>query len=82
MTPTLKKTCVPDGCKIIRKDRSENFKQKYGNHGRVAKLFKENMKVEQIWRLSKFCKESVEEKLRKASWWKLSYKNIVFYSSL
>ena len=53
------KTCVPDGYKIIRKDRNENFKQKYGVNrgGGVAVLYKENIKVEK----NKYATDPVEE---------------------
>ena len=39
---------VPDGYKIIRKDRSNDFKQKYGRNkgGGVALLYKEQIQVE------------------------------------
>ena len=39
---------IPEGYKIIRKDRSEDFKQKYGKTrgGGVAILYKEHLKVE------------------------------------
>ena len=39
---------VPNGYKVIRKDRSNDFKQKYGRNkgGGVALLFKEQIKVE------------------------------------
>lgn len=52
-------TCVPDGYKIIRKDRCENFKQKYGRNrgGGVAVLYKENIKVEK----NKYLSDPVEE---------------------
>ena len=39
---------VPSGYRIIRKDRSEDFKQKYGRNrgGGVAILFKDHLKIE------------------------------------
>ena len=39
---------IPDGYHIIRKDRTDNFKQKYGRNkgGGIAILHKEHMKVE------------------------------------
>ena len=52
-------TCVPEGYKIIRKDRSDSFKQKYGRNrgGGVAIIYKENIKIEKI----KYATEEVEE---------------------
>ena len=40
-------SCIPDGYKIIRKDRGENYKQKYGRNkgGGIAILHKEHIKV-------------------------------------
>ena len=40
---------VPDGYSIIRKDRSDNFKQKYGRNkgGGIAILYKKHIKVEE-----------------------------------
>ena len=39
---------IPDGYHIIRKDRTDTFKQKYGRNkgGGIAILHKEHMKVE------------------------------------
>ena len=39
---------VPEGYRIIRKDRSDNFKQKYGkaNGGGIAILYKSDIKVQ------------------------------------
>ena len=54
-----KQTSVPAGYKIIRKDRSESFKQKYGRNrgGGVAILYKENLKVE----MNKYTTDPTEE---------------------
>ena len=44
-----KNFCEPPGYKILRKDRSENFKRKYnmtGLGGGIAVLFKKDLKVE------------------------------------
>ena len=40
--------CIPEGYSIIRKDRTTNFKQKYGRNrgGGVAILYKQHIKVE------------------------------------
>ena len=49
MDDSVPKTAyIPQGYKIIRKDRSENYKQKYGRNkgGGVAVLHKEHIKVE------------------------------------
>ena len=55
------KTCVPDGYKIIRKDRSDEFKQKYGRNkgGGVAVLYKDHIKVEK----KEYLTDKVEEML-------------------
>ena len=52
-------TCVPEGYKIIRKDRSEDFKQKYGRNrgGGVAVIYKQNIKVEK----NRYTTDQVEE---------------------
>ena len=52
-------TCVPDGYKIIRKDRSDDFKQKYGRNrgGGVAVLYKQHIKVEK----NRYTTDQVEE---------------------
>ena len=52
-------TCVPEGYKIIRKDRSDGFKQKYGRNrgGGVAIIYKQNIKIEKI----KYATDEVEE---------------------
>ena len=41
---------VPEGYKILRHDRSDNFKQKYGkvNGGGVAILYKQNIKIQKV----------------------------------
>ena len=40
-----KNAYIPEGYKIIRKDRSESYKQKYGRNkgGGIAILYKENI---------------------------------------
>ena len=50
---------VPEGYKIIRKDRSNDFKQKYGRNkgGGVALLYKEQIKVEK----NDYLTEEIEE---------------------
>ena len=52
-------SCVPEGYCIIRKDRSENFKQKYGKlgGGGIAIIHKENIKVER----KKYLTDETEE---------------------
>ena len=54
-----KQACIPDGYHIIRKDRSTNFKQKYGKNkgGGVAILYKQHIKVEKKKNLT----DSIEE---------------------
>ena len=51
--------CVPEGYKIIRKDRSDCFKQKYGRNkgGGIAVIYKEHIKVER----NKYATDPVEE---------------------
>ena len=41
-------TCIPPGYRMIRKDRSEEYKQKYGRNkgGGIAIYYKEHLKVE------------------------------------
>ena len=52
-------SCVPEGYCIIRKDRSENFKQKYGKigGGGIAILHKEHIKAER----KKYLTDETEE---------------------
>ena len=51
--------CVPDGYSIIRKDRSDGFKQKYGRNkgGGVAILHKQQIKIEK----KKYLTDPIEE---------------------
>jgi endonuclease/exonuclease/phosphatase (EEP) superfamily protein YafD len=52
-------TCTPNGYNIIRKDRSEDFKQKYGRNkgGGVAVYYKEHLNVERKEYLTDKCEE-------------------------
>ena len=51
--------CTPSGYKIIRKDRSEVYKQKYGRNkgGGIAVCYKEHLKVERRDYLTEDCEE-------------------------
>lgn len=53
---------IPDGYKIIRKDRSDDFKQKYGRNkgGGIAVLYKSHLKVEK--------KEYMSDKVEEILW--------------
>ena len=53
------KSHIPPGYRVIRKDRSDVYKQKYGksNGGGVAIYYKENLKIETKHNLSDKCEE-------------------------
>ena len=52
-------SCLPTGYKMIRKDRSDEYKQKYGRNkgGGVAVCYKEHLKVEKRDYLTEECEE-------------------------
>ena len=54
-----KQSYVPDGYKILRKDRCSDFKQKYGKNkgGGIALLYKEKIKIEK----KEYLTEEIEE---------------------
>ena len=56
---TQTESCTPTGYKMIRKDRSEEYKQKYGRNkgGGVAVCYKSHLKVEIKDYLTDVCEE-------------------------